>query len=63
MLCNAGGSQARFLLAKVNPSISHSTSGLNGGVFGSSNDSSIINTDDVPLKTFMEHLIKIVVQA
>lgn len=63
VLCNAGGSQARFLLAKVNPSISHSTSGLNGGVFGSSNDSSIINTDDVPLKTFMEHLIKIVVQA
>ncbi|EAN32984.1 Sec23/Sec24 trunk domain protein [Theileria parva strain Muguga] len=58
ILCNQGGSQARFLLAKVNPSTTY-TSGLQE--FDGS--TAIINTDDVSLKTFMEHLIKLVVQS
>ncbi|KAL8454021.1 hypothetical protein Emag_001593 [Eimeria magna] len=62
--CNSGGSQARFLLAKVNPSTSYVQSGgaqplglTEGG------GDSFINTDDVSLKVFMEHLIKLAVQS
>lgn len=62
--CNSGGSQARFLLAKVNPSTSYAQSGgaqplglTEGG------GDSFINTDDVSLKVFMEHLIKLAVQS
>nr|PVC52144.1 protein transport protein [Theileria orientalis] len=58
IVCNQGGSQARFLLAKVNPSTTY-TSGLQE--FDGS--TAIINTDDVSLKTFMDHLIKLVVQS
>jgi len=49
---NAGGSQARFLTSKVNPSTS-GAGGENAGLF----------TDDVSLKVFMEHLIKLAVQS
>uniref|UniRef100_A0A7S4RUH7 Protein transport protein SEC23 n=1 Tax=Alexandrium monilatum TaxID=311494 RepID=A0A7S4RUH7_9DINO len=58
---NAGGSQARFLTSKVNPSTTHNT---NQG-FGPSGspDSSVVITDDVSLKVFMEHLIKLAVQS
>lgn len=56
---NAGGSQARFLTSKVNPSTTHNTS---QGGFGNS-ESSVINTDDVSLKVFMEHLVRLAVQS
>ncbi|XP_053990610.1 uncharacterized protein LOC128882855 [Hylaeus volcanicus] len=67
--CNAGGSQARFLLAKVNPSSTHNTqnntfiaktAGCEPMLDSGSN---FIITDDVSLKVFMEHLIKLAVQA
>eukprot|EP00929_Paragymnodinium_shiwhaense_P012712 TRINITY_DN1202_c0_g2_i1.p1 TRINITY_DN1202_c0_g2~~TRINITY_DN1202_c0_g2_i1.p1 ORF type:complete len:758 (+),score=222.41 TRINITY_DN1202_c0_g2_i1:97-2370(+) len=57
---NAGGSQARFLTSKVNPSNTHSSSGFGAGAGA---DPSVINTDDVSLKVFMEHLIKLAVQS
>merc|ERR1719263_1422732 len=48
---NAGGSQARFLTSKVNPSNTHTNSasfdGAGGGVGG------VVITDDVSLKVFM----------
>merc|ERR1712190_410786 len=55
---NAGGSQARFLTSKVNPSQTHQ----NNSSFGGSSDSTVVITDDVSLKVFMEHLIRLAVQ-
>lgn len=54
--CDQGGSQARFLLAKLNPSRNHNSeeaqyNGTGGFIF----------TDDVSLQTFMEHLKKLAV--
>lgn len=57
---NAGGSQARFLTSKVNPSQTHN-SGPGWG--GGGSDSSVVITDDVSLKVFMEHLIRLAVQS
>jgi protein transport protein SEC23 len=57
---NAGGSQARFLTSKVNPSTTHTSS---GGGFNQVADSSVVITDDVSLKVFMEHLIRLAVQS
>jgi protein transport protein SEC23 len=54
IVTNAGGSQARFLLSKLNPSTTH-TSGAYGGV---SQSAQTIFTDDVSLQTFMDHLMK-----
>jgi len=56
MQTNAGGSQARFLTSKVNPSNTHQTNQAYG-------DSSVVLTDDVSLKVFMEHLIRLAVQS
>ncbi|CAG0921771.1 unnamed protein product [Notodromas monacha] len=53
-----GGSQARFLLSKVNPSQTHNTMygyGQEGG--------SPVLTDDVSLQVFMEHLKKLAVSS
>merc|ERR1712039_735787 len=50
---NAGGSQARFVTSKVNPSNS-------GQGFGDGQPA--VLTDDVSLKVFMEHLIRLAVQ-
>jgi protein transport protein SEC23 len=47
--CDHGGSQARFLLAKVNPS--SPMQGAGGG--------HVFPTDDVSLQVFMEHLKKL----
>eukprot|EP00923_Selenidium_pygospionis_P060506 GHVN01106466.1.p1 GENE.GHVN01106466.1~~GHVN01106466.1.p1 ORF type:complete len:394 (-),score=32.36 GHVN01106466.1:119-1300(-) len=58
IVCNAGGSQARFILAKVNPSATHNQ--MPG--FGS-DSSNVVMTDDVSLKVFMDHLIKLAVQS
>lgn len=52
--CDQGGSQARFLLSKVNPSTTHASSGAYGASGGQA-----IPTDDVSLQVFMEHLKKL----
>ena len=52
IVCDAGGSQARFLLSKLNPSTTHQSS--YGG-----NQAQMIFTDDVSLQVFMEHLKKL----
>ncbi|KAF4548060.1 Protein transport protein SEC23 [Elsinoe fawcettii] len=57
IVCDAGGSQARFLLSKLNPSTTHTT-GAYGGV---SQTAQTIFTDDVSLQTFMDHLMKLAV--
>ncbi|KLJ08011.1 protein transporter SEC23 [Blastomyces silverae] len=54
IICDAGGSQARFLLSKLNPSTTHST----GGYGGVAQSAQTIFTDDVSLQTFMDHLMK-----
>eukprot|EP01071_Lankesteria_metandrocarpae_P003093 Lankesteria_metandrocarpae@DN2755_c0_g1_i1.p1 len=64
---HAGGSQARFLLAKVNPSSTHNNQvtggfGATDGV-GVSGLGSVVITDDVSLSVFMQHLIKLAVQS
>lgn len=57
---SAGGSQARFLTSKVNPSQTHNNATMG---FGGGTDSSVVITDDVSLKVFMEHLIRLSVQS
>jgi len=54
---NAGGSQARFVTSKVNPSVTHSTNDR------AHDSSGMVFTDDVSLKVFMEHLVKLAVQS
>ena len=51
--CDQGGSQSRFVLARLNPSSTHNTSGAGG--------SEVIFTDDVSLEVFLEHLAKLAV--
>nr|XP_018900387.1 PREDICTED: protein transport protein Sec23A-like [Bemisia tabaci] len=51
-----GGSQARFLLSKVNPSQTHNNMYTYGGDGGAP-----VLTDDVSLQVFMEHLKKLAV--
>jgi len=54
-----GGSQARFLLCKVNPSQTH-----NNSMFGNGSDGGApVLTDDVSLQVFMEHLKKLSVSS
>lgn len=60
VVCNAGGSQARFLLAKVNPSNTHASLVQE---FGAEAVGTSIITDDVSVKVFMEHLIKLATSA
>ncbi len=50
--CNQGGSQARFLLAKLNPSATHNSYSSGG---------EIIFTDDISMNVFLEHLAKLAV--
>ncbi|ODQ59549.1 hypothetical protein WICANDRAFT_83675 [Wickerhamomyces anomalus NRRL Y-366-8] len=50
-----GGSQARFLYSRLNPSTSYNS----GMTMGS--QSAVVLTDDVNLQTFMEHLQKLAV--
>jgi len=52
-----GGSQARFLLCKVNPSQTH-----NNAMFGGDGGAPVL-TDDVSLQVFMEHLKKLSVSS
>ncbi len=55
IICDQNKSDARFLLATLNPSVTHHTS-----ADGVSNQA--IFTDDVSLRVFMEHLMKLSVQ-
>lgn len=52
--CDQHSSQARFLLAKLNPSVTQNSSDTEG--------SEIIFTDDVSLQVFIEHLQALAVQ-
>lgn len=59
IVCDQGGSQARFLLSKLNPSTTH----MSAGMYGASQTGSAgqpIFTDDVSLQVFMEHLKRLV---
>ena len=73
MECHQGGSQARFLLAKLNPSATHNTSdaalpsydramGGGGGYDGAGSGAEIIFTDDISMNVFLQHLAKLAVQ-
>jgi protein transport protein SEC23 len=53
--CDQHGSQARFLLAKLNPSSTYNSGAMGGA------GSDIIFTDDVSLQVFMEHLKRLAV--
>ena len=57
VVCDSGGSQARYLLAKLNPSSTHNSQGI-----PSHYGEGIIFTDDVSLQVFQEHLRKLAVQ-
>lgn len=58
IVCDHGGSQARFLLSKLNPSSTHMNPG--GSAYGQpAPGSATIFTDDVSLQTFMDHLKKL----
>ena len=50
IVCDQHKSQSRFIIAKLNPSVSNS------------NSAQQVFTDDVSLKVFMEHLMKLAVQ-
>jgi len=52
-----GGSQARFLLSKVNPSQTH-----NNSMYGGEGGAPVL-TDDVSMQVFMDHLKKLAVAA
>ena len=55
IVCDQHKSEARFLMAKLNPSVTHNSDlGAIGGAQ--------VNTDDVSLRVFMEHLCKLAVQ-
>lgn len=58
IVCDQNSSQARFLLSKVNPSLTHNST--MGGYYGD-NASAPVLTDDVSLQVFMEHLKKLAV--
>lgn len=55
IVCDQHKSEARFLLSMLNPSVTHHSNDANGG--------QAIFTDDVSLRVFMEHLMKLSVQS
>ena len=59
IVCDQGGSQARFLLSKLNPSTTHMSAGMYGAN-QAGGASQPIFTDDVSLQVFMEHLKRLV---
>ncbi|ODV95996.1 hypothetical protein PACTADRAFT_49418 [Pachysolen tannophilus NRRL Y-2460] len=73
--CNEGGSQARFLYSKLNPSNNYKSladsfttavTGTFGTIVGGANSNAsgaVILTDDVSLQTFMEHVQRAVVKS
>ncbi|OBA23897.1 vWA-like protein [Metschnikowia bicuspidata var. bicuspidata NRRL YB-4993] len=57
--CDEGGSQARFLMAKLNPSTSYATNP--NRVFGQAGGQSDLMTDDTSLQMFMDRIQKLIV--
>eukprot|EP01018_Ginkgo_biloba_P005985 Gb_40586 [translate_table: standard] len=57
VVCDQHGSQARFLLAKLNPSATYNSD------IGPAPGGDIIFTDDVSFQVFMEHLQRLAVQS
>jgi protein transport protein SEC23 len=55
IVCDQHKSESRFVIAKLNPSVTHNTSDGSAGAR--------IFTDDVSLRVFMEHLMKLAVQS
>lgn len=55
IVCDQHKSEARFLLSMLNPSITHNSKDSSAG--------QAIFTDDVSLRVFMEHLMKLAVQS
>jgi len=55
IVCDQHKSEGRFLLATLNPSVTHHSSDAGSG--------QAIFTDDVSLRVFMEHLMKLAVQS
>ncbi|KAL6008250.1 Protein transport protein S23 E [Asimina triloba] len=55
VICDQHGSQARFLLAKLNPSATYNSDSASQG-------QDVIFTDDVSFQVFMDHLQRLVVQ-
>jgi protein transport protein SEC23 len=62
IVCDQGGSQARFLLSKLNPSTTHMSTSMYGSA-GAAGAGQAIFTDDVSLQVFMEHLKRLAVGA
>ncbi|PWN44809.1 putative SEC23 [Ceraceosorus guamensis] len=60
IVCDQNGSQARFLLSKLNPSTTHMSG---GGMYGTAGAGAAIFTDDVSLQVFLEHLKRLAVGA
>lgn len=61
IICDQGSSQARFLLSKVNPSMTHNST---LGYYGDQGAASApVLTDDVSLQVFMDHLKKLAVNS
>ncbi|KAJ9084039.1 GTPase-activating protein S23 [Entomophthora muscae] len=58
IVCDQNGSQARFLLSKLNPSNTHTSNPYTGMAGG---DGARIFTEDVSLQTFVTHLKKLTV--
>ena len=61
IICDQNSSQARFLLSKVNPSLTHNTTNI--GYYGDQAATASVLTDDVSLQVFMEHLKKLAVSS
>lgn len=61
--CDQNGSQARFLLARVNPSQTHNSMASGGGYGDAGGGGAPVLTDDVSLQVFMEHLKKLAVSS
>ncbi|ODO08693.1 protein transporter SEC23 [Cryptococcus wingfieldii CBS 7118] len=61
IVCDQGGSQARFLLSKLNPSTTHMSGASGYGANPAAGQQ--IFTDDVSLQVFMEHLKRLAVGA
>jgi protein transport protein SEC23 len=59
IVCDQGGSQARFLLSKLNPSTTHMSNSIYGTAPAAGAGQAIF-TDDVSLQVFMEHLKRLV---
>ncbi|KAJ3340011.1 GTPase-activating protein S23 [Gonapodya sp. JEL0774] len=55
--CDQGGSQARFLLSKLNPSTTHITPAAYGQYGAQAQPGQAILTDDVSLQVFMELVV------